>query len=118
MSSLGRVFGPALAGFLYTFFNPETPFVACAVINGLALQEALEAVGIATRLMSSLGVTGLCEPFARHRCMGHLEKGRVVVLAGGSGRPFPPTPESQVRPMVALGQCPMGQPLRRGRKAG
>ncbi len=58
------------------------------VINGLALQEALEDKKVPTRLMSALGVGALCEPFSRHRCKGHLDKGRVVVLAGGSGRPF------------------------------
>lgn len=73
------------------------------VINGLALQEALEARGVPTRLMSSLGVTGLCEPFARHRCMGHLEKGRVVVLAGGSGRPFFTTDTAAALAAVEIG---------------
>lgn len=73
------------------------------VINGLALQEALEACGMQTRLMSSLGVTGLCEPFARHRCMGHLEKGRVVILAGGSGRPFFTTDTAAALAAVEIG---------------
>jgi uridylate kinase len=73
------------------------------VINGLALQEALEARGVPTRLMSSLGVTGLCEPFARHRCMGHMAKGRVVILAGGSGRPFFTTDTAAALAAVEVG---------------
>ncbi len=73
------------------------------VINGLALQEALEANKVPTRLMSSLGVTGLCEPFSRHRCKGHLEKGRAVVLAGGSGRPFFTTDTAAALAAVEIG---------------
>lgn len=73
------------------------------VINGLALQEALEARKVPTRLMSSLGVVGLCEPFSRHRCTGHLQKGRVVVLAGGSGRPFFTTDTAAALAAVEIG---------------
>lgn len=58
------------------------------VLNALALQETLEANGLQTRVMSSLPIASVCEPFIRRRCMRHLEKGRVVVLAAGTGRPF------------------------------
>jgi len=58
------------------------------VINGLALQDALESVGVATRLQSSITMDSVAEPFIRRRCDRHLEKGRVVILAAGTGRPF------------------------------
>jgi uridylate kinase len=58
------------------------------VMNALALQETLEGMGVPTRVLSAMPVAMVCEPFARRRCVHHLEKGRVVVLAGGTGRPF------------------------------
>lgn len=58
------------------------------VINALALQEAMEHLGIPTRVLSSIAVASVCESFVRRRCIRHLEKGRIVVLAGGTGRPF------------------------------
>jgi uridylate kinase len=58
------------------------------VINGLALQDALESVGCETRLMSTIKMDGVAEPFIRRRAKRHLEKGRIVILAGGTGAPF------------------------------
>ncbi|MFV0445718.1 MAG: UMP kinase [Planctomycetaceae bacterium] len=58
------------------------------VINGLALQDALENVGVPTRLMSAIRMEVAAEPFIRRRCVRHLEKGRVVILAAGTGSPF------------------------------
>ena len=58
------------------------------VINGLALQDALESVGVATRLQSAIRMEGVAEPFIRRRCLRHLEKGRVVILAAGTGSPI------------------------------
>ncbi len=58
------------------------------VINGLALQDALENEGVQTRLMSAIRMEGVAEPFIRRRCLRHLEKGRVVILAAGTGSPF------------------------------
>ncbi len=58
------------------------------VINGLALQDALESLGCATRLMSAVRMDGVAEPFIRRRAKRHLEKGRIVILAGGTGGPF------------------------------
>jgi uridylate kinase len=58
------------------------------VINGLALQDALESVGVQTRLLSAIRMEGVAEPFIRRRCVRHLEKGRVVILAAGTGSPF------------------------------
>jgi uridylate kinase len=58
------------------------------VINGLALQDALEARGVHTRVMSAISVDEICEPYIRRRAMRHLEKGRVVIFAGGTGNPY------------------------------
>lgn len=58
------------------------------VINALALQDALESAGVATRVQSAIRMEGVAEPFIRRRCIRHLEKGRVVILAAGTGSPF------------------------------
>jgi len=58
------------------------------VINALALQDALEACGVSTRVQSAIRMEGVAEPFIRRRCIRHLEKGRVVILAAGTGSPF------------------------------
>jgi uridylate kinase len=58
------------------------------VLNGLALQEALESVQCETRLMTAIRMESVAEPYIRRRCLRHLEKGRIVILAGGTGNPF------------------------------
>lgn len=58
------------------------------VINGLALQSALELQGIQTRLQSAIKINEVAEPFIRRRAMRHLEKGRVVIFGGGTGNPY------------------------------
>jgi uridylate kinase len=58
------------------------------VLNGLALQDALESLRCETRLMTALRMEHVAEPYIRRRAMRHLEKGRIVILAGGTGNPF------------------------------
>lgn len=58
------------------------------VINGLALQSALETAGIQTRLQSAIKIDEVAEPFIRRRAIRHLEKGRVVIFGGGTGNPY------------------------------
>ena len=58
------------------------------VINGLALQSALEEAGIQTRLQSAVKINEVAEPFIRRRAIRHLEKGRVVIFGGGTGNPY------------------------------
>ena len=58
------------------------------VMNAMALQDMLESVGQPTRVASALTVSQVCEPFIRRRVLRHLEKGRVVILAAGTGNPF------------------------------
>jgi uridylate kinase len=57
------------------------------IINSLLLQDVLENLGVSTRVMSALAVHAVAEPFIRRRCIRHLEKGRLVILAGGTGNP-------------------------------
>ena len=58
------------------------------VINGLALQDALEKEGLVTRLISAIEIKAVAEPFIRRRALRHLEKGRVVIFTAGLGSPF------------------------------
>ena len=58
------------------------------VINALAVQNALEQQGVPTRVQSAIGMSQVCEPYIRRRAMRHLEKGRVVIFAAGTGNPF------------------------------
>jgi len=58
------------------------------VINGLALQEVLERLGMPTRMMTALEMKFIAEPFIRRKAIRHLEKGRIVIFAGGTGSPF------------------------------
>jgi uridylate kinase len=58
------------------------------VMNSLALQDALERTGVNARVMSAISVHDVCEDYIRRRAIRHLEKGRVVICAGGTGNPF------------------------------
>lgn len=58
------------------------------VMNGLALQDVLETLGVETRLLSAVRMETIAEPYIRRRAIRHLEKGRAVILAGGTGNPF------------------------------
>ena len=58
------------------------------VINALAIQDALEREGLFARVMSAIKINEVCEDYIRRRAIRHLEKGRIVVLAAGTGNPF------------------------------
>ena len=58
------------------------------VMNGLALQDALERAGVQTRVMSAIAMNEVAEPYIRRRAVRHLEKGRVVIFGGGTGNPY------------------------------
>ena len=58
------------------------------VMNAVVLQDALEKIGIETRVLSAIDIPQLAEPFIRRRAIRHLEKGRIVILAAGTGNPF------------------------------
>lgn len=73
------------------------------VMNALALQEELERFGSITRVMSPLIMQSVCEPFVRRKAIRHLEKGRIVILGGGTGNPFFTTDSA-----AALKACELG----------
>lgn len=73
------------------------------VMNALALQETLEAAGLQTRVLSSIAIASVCEPFIRRRAIRHLEKGRVVILGAGTGRPFVTTDTAAALAAVEIG---------------
>ena len=58
------------------------------VINALALQSALEKINVDTRVMSAITMSAICEPYIRRKAMRHMEKGRVVIFAAGTGNPY------------------------------
>jgi uridylate kinase len=58
------------------------------VINGMALQSALENAGLYTRMLSAIKMEQICEPYIRRRAMRHLEKGRIVIFGAGTGNPY------------------------------
>ena len=68
--------------------NADYMGMMASVINALALQDALEKAGLVTRVLSALEIQSVAEPYIRRRAVRHLEKGRVVVFAGGTGNPY------------------------------
>lgn len=58
------------------------------IMNGLALQSAFEEKGLSTRVMSSINVPQVCEPYIRRKAIHHLDEGRIVIFAGGTGNPY------------------------------
>ncbi len=73
------------------------------VINSMAMQDALESLGCSTRVMSAVEVDTVAEPFIRRRALRHLEKGRVVILAAGIGRPYVTTDTAAAQRALELG---------------
>ncbi|MCS6955456.1 MAG: UMP kinase [Candidatus Calescibacterium sp.] len=72
------------------------------VINALAFQEVLESIGVQTRVMTALEIKSVAEPFIRRRALRHLEKQRVVIIAGGTGNPFFSTDTAAVLKAIEL----------------
>ncbi len=68
--------------------NADYMGMLATVMNSLALQDALERQGLPTRVLSAISMQELCEPYIRRRAMRHLEKGRVVIFAAGTGNPY------------------------------
>jgi len=58
------------------------------IMNAIAMQAALERIGLPTRVQSAIPITSVCEPYIRRRAIRHMEKGRVVIFAAGTGNPF------------------------------
>ena len=68
--------------------NSDSMGMLATVINAIALQSAIEDAGVPTRVLTSINIYQLAEPFVRRKAMRHLEKGRVVIFAGGTGNPY------------------------------
>ena len=68
--------------------NADYMGMLATVINALAMQDVLEKLGVHTRVMTAIGMESLAEPYIRRRAQRHLEKGRLVIFAGGTGNPF------------------------------
>ena len=73
------------------------------VMNALALQDAVEKIGVASRVLSGLDMPAVAEPYIRRRAIRHLDKGRVVILAGGSGNPYFTTDTSAALRALEMG---------------
>lgn len=83
--------------------NADYMGMLATVINGLALQDALEKAGVFTRLQTAIDMQELAEPFIRRRAIRHLEKGRVVVFVGGTGNPYFTTDTTAVLRAIEIG---------------
>jgi uridylate kinase len=85
----GNIFrGVSLAGKGLDRAQADYMGMLATVMNALAMQGALEKMGIYTRVQSAIPMQAICEPFIRRRALRHLEKGRVVIFAAGVGAPF------------------------------
>jgi uridylate kinase len=73
------------------------------VINAIALQDALERAGVDTRTQSAIDIKSVAEPYIRRRAMRHLEKGRVVIFAAGTGNPYMTTDTTAALRAVEIG---------------
>jgi uridylate kinase len=73
------------------------------VMNGLALQDALEKAGVSTRVMSAIAMNEVCEPYIRRRAVHHLEKGLVIILVAGTGNPYFTTDTAAALRAVEIG---------------
>ncbi|MFI5261133.1 MAG: UMP kinase [Candidatus Limnocylindrales bacterium] len=73
------------------------------VMNGLALQDAIEKAGLQTRLMSAIAMNEVAEPYIRRRAVRHLEKGRIVIFAAGTGNPYFTTDTAAALRAVEIG---------------
>ncbi|MFI9651728.1 UMP kinase [Guyparkeria halopsychrophila] len=85
----GNIFrGEGLAGGGMDRVTGDQMGMLATVMNGLAMQDVLEQLGLKVRVMSAVSIHAVCEDYIRRRAIRHLEKGRVVVLVGGTGNPF------------------------------
>jgi uridylate kinase len=83
--------------------NADSMGMLATVINGLALQDCLEKLRVPTRVMSAVHVMHVAEPYIRRRAIRHLEKGRVIILAAGTGNPFFTTDTAATLRAVEIG---------------
>jgi len=100
----GNIFrGAALAETGMERASADYMGMLATVMNALALQAALEKIGIYTRVQSAIPMQAVCEPYVRRRALRHLEKGRVVIFAAGLGAPFFTTDSSAALRAAEMG---------------
>ena len=85
-----KISGESLMGSDTFGINPTGDYMGmlATVMNSLAIQNALEQIGIETRVQSALPISAVCEPYIKRRAIRHMEKGRVVIFAAGTGNPY------------------------------
>ncbi len=84
----GNIWRGARDGRMIDRVTSDNMGMLATIINAMALQSALEHEGVSTRVQTSMEISRLAEPFIRRRALRHLEKGRVVIFAGGTGNPY------------------------------
>jgi uridylate kinase len=84
----GNIWRGARDGRMIDRVTSDNMGMLATIINAMALQSALEHEGVSTRVQTSIEISRLAEPFIRRRALRHLEKGRVVIFAGGTGNPY------------------------------
>jgi uridylate kinase len=100
----GNIFrGASAAGAGIEPATADSMGMLATVINGLALRSALENAGMPTRVQTAIAMQSLAEPYIRLRAIRHLEKGRIVVFAGGTGNPFFTTDTAAALRAVEIG---------------
>lgn len=82
--------------------NADYMGMLATCINGMALQDALEKMGLSTRMQSAIQMNTICEPYVKRRAVRHLEKGRVVIFTAGTGNPFFTTDTASVLRAVEM----------------
>jgi len=95
--------GTAAAGKELDRTTADSMGMLATVINALALQDALEHRGMTTRVLSAIEMRTLAEPYIRRRAVRHLEKGRIVILAAGTGHPYFTTDTAAVLRAIEIG---------------
>lgn len=100
----GNIFRGASA-FSYGMNRASADYMGmlATVINALALQNSLEQIGVNTRVVSAITMTAICEPYIRRKAVRHMEKGRVVIFAAGTGNPFFTTDTAAALRAVEMG---------------
>lgn len=83
----------------------DTMGMLATIMNGLALQDAIERLGVPTRVLSALQMPQVAEPFIRRKAIRHLEKGRVIIFAGGTGNPYFTTDTGATLRATEIGAC-------------
>jgi len=83
--------------------NADYAGMLATLLNALALQDTLEKLGVPTRIQSAIQVESVCEPFIRRRAVRHLEKGRVVIFACGTGNPYMTTDTAAALRAIEIG---------------